>query len=117
MIKNVCRVPPGQALWGKPRIPLMSVWHPKMGGDTESPQARPGLDHPQVPRPGELTGQKRDQYILKELGGLNLILPSPECCWKSGTAGQPCPWLPVSVGWSPRLSLTPMSLCLAYRVI
>lgn len=59
MIKNVCRVPPGQALWGKPRIPLMSVWHPKMGGDTESPQARPGLDHPQVPRPGELTGQKR----------------------------------------------------------
>lgn len=43
-MKNECWIPPGQALWGKTRIPLTSAWYPRMGGDTESPQARPGLD-------------------------------------------------------------------------
>ena len=33
-MKNECWIPPGQALWGKTRIPLTSAWYPRMGGDT-----------------------------------------------------------------------------------
>ena len=68
MMKNECWLPPGQALWGKPRISFTSVWYLRMGGDTESPQVRPGPGHPQALRLGELTGQKRGKGRRKSMG-------------------------------------------------